>query len=578
MAKRRSRTLAASDELPAKRPQPDPEQHRQRRGTVSMDVDDGDAVIALPEAAEPTNALAGPEEGAQQASARTHSPLHLSNAPAESGGETSPGDGLIMSSESFQAQNRLETLGAAEMLAVHILGAIVLGPVSDTLSILRRDDALSFSAYMSMTTLFRFCKRMFGDQPFLTALDGDLVAPDHRHAIRKLNLATWFLAVVGLEPTANLVMLHDHFIDTFALERGRLLKASAALYLELKTQLFIQLRRATDRSNEELLGHIFPINLGSLLLAGRPDGCRLLRREEMLIEQAGRRCELLYTRAQAPGAAVSLAAMFPWEDFLHRVLAYGRQHWHELVMPPDVKLGKPARASRASRRLPRPRARRQRAPAAAGSMVDGSDDVELSFSPEAFTSHDADGANPSTAPRSVEIGPAEGEPSEGPDIGGETMHSSARPAPTSTQALYEAARMAAAANASPSARRTTSMGQRRAWTDEEEQTLLIALDKVNGPHWSQILELYGAGGSVSEALKDRNQVQLKDKARNIKLFFLKAEGRVPPCLQAVTGDLRTRAPNLAARHDLDRRARRPGPANPVVDKGPPSDEPATGPM
>jgi len=57
---------------------------------------------------------------------------------------------------------------------------------------------------------------------------------------------------------------------------------------------------------------------------------------------------------------------------------------------------------------------------------------------------------------------------------------------------------------------------------------------------SQILSLYGRGGSVNEVLKDRNQIQLKDKARNLKLWYLKMGNEVPPCLRGVTGELRKR--------------------------------------
>ena len=57
---------------------------------------------------------------------------------------------------------------------------------------------------------------------------------------------------------------------------------------------------------------------------------------------------------------------------------------------------------------------------------------------------------------------------------------------------------------------------------------------------SQILSLYGRGGSVSEVLKDRNQIQLKDKARNLKLWYLKMGNEVPACLRGVTGELRKR--------------------------------------
>lgn len=84
---------------------------------------------------------------------------------------------------------------------------------------------------------------------------------------------------------------------------------------------------------------------------------------------------------------------------------------------------------------------------------------------------------------------------------------------------------------------------------------MAGLDAVKGPHWSQILALYGHKGSINEILKDRNQVQLKDKARNLKLFFLKSGIEVPHYLQSVTGELKTRAPSQAARREAEERAR-----------------------
>lgn len=84
---------------------------------------------------------------------------------------------------------------------------------------------------------------------------------------------------------------------------------------------------------------------------------------------------------------------------------------------------------------------------------------------------------------------------------------------------------------------------------------MAGLDQVKGPHWSQILGLYGPEGTINTVLKDRNQVQLKDKARNIKLFFLKSDFEVPSYLQQVTGELKTRAPTQAARREAEERAR-----------------------
>lgn len=124
-----------------------------------------------------------------------------------------------------------------------------------------------------------------------------------------------------------------------------------------------------------------------------------------------------------------------------------------------------------------------------------------------------------------------------------------------TQVLYEQARQASANKSSPHARRPGLPSQRKPWTQEEENALMAGLDQVRGPHWSQILALYGPKGQISEILKGRNQVQLKDKARNLKLFFLKSNIEVPYYLQCVTGELKTRAPSLAQRKEAEERAR-----------------------
>ncbi|EGY19998.1 hypothetical protein VD0002_g9365 [Verticillium dahliae] len=121
--------------------------------------------------------------------------------------------------------------------------------------------------------------------------------------------------------------------------------------------------------------------------------------------------------------------------------------------------------------------------------------------------------------------------------------------------LYDRARQAALSKNTNPQRREGGSSTRRPWSQEEEKALMTGLDKVQGPHWSQILSLYGAGGSISNILKDRSQVQLKDKARNLKLFFLKSNSEMPYYLQAVTGELKTRAPGQAARKEAEEKAR-----------------------
>ena len=130
-----------------------------------------------------------------------------------------------------------------------------------------------------------------------------------------------------------------------------------------------------------------------------------------------------------------------------------------------------------------------------------------------------------------------------------------------TQVLYERARQAATAKSSPTSRRAGLPSQRRPWTNEEENALMAGLDRVKGPHWSQILAMFGPGGTINESLKDRNQVQLKDKARNLKLFFLKSGIEVPYYLQCVTGELKTRAPAIASKNEAKEREKQQGEAD-----------------
>ncbi|RGP68001.1 telomeric dna-binding factor trf1 [Fusarium longipes] len=121
--------------------------------------------------------------------------------------------------------------------------------------------------------------------------------------------------------------------------------------------------------------------------------------------------------------------------------------------------------------------------------------------------------------------------------------------------LYDKARQAALSKNASHTRREGLHSTRRPWTQEEEKALMAGLDMVKGPHWSQILTLFGQNGTISDILKDRTQVQLKDKARNLKLFFLKTNSEMPYYLQAVTGELKTRAPTQAARKEAEERAR-----------------------
>jgi hypothetical protein len=66
----------------------------------------------------------------------------------------------------------------------------------------------------------------------------------------------------------------------------------------------------------------------------------------------------------------------------------------------------------------------------------------------------------------------------------------------------------------PAQRRPGVPSAKRPWATVEEGCLMMGLEMAERPHWSQILALFGRGGSHDEQLKDRTEVQLKDRARN----------------------------------------------------------------
>jgi hypothetical protein len=73
--------------------------------------------------------------------------------------------------------------------------------------------------------------------------------------------------------------------------------------------------------------------------------------------------------------------------------------------------------------------------------------------------------------------------------------------------------------------------ERKAWSLPEEQRL-IDLIAAHGPAYSKILK--ADADEVEPRLQSRGQVQLKDKARNIKFAYLKAGDQLPDGFGAVS--------------------------------------------
>jgi len=439
------------------------------------------------------------------------------------------------------------------------------GTYAEALDIVTQPDSPHGQAYNIAKTLFQQTKKTYTTEAFLSADELQFKAIDQRSTIRKSNLATFLSAVFGSEEI-GFFPLNEHFLDTFVPDGGRLLKPQGSLYLDLKTQAYISAISANEQCKDEILDNLFPANMGEILMSRRGGGKQLPPSEQDFVNRLGhRRSHLIRFPAE-----VSLTDNYAWHDFLKGISGYVNKYHETFVVLPsgnsqlhfatagiDCTRTK-SRQKTASHGAPHPdmtgrpshhetpqsplplSVRHERLAAPATERVSLAP-VYQTHSADSHIQPNAQTGGNEQATR--EISPDDKLFGPSPSFAGASPLAEL-PVPQQwlpTKVLYERARLAAASSYPAIARRSSLKLQRHPWTNEEETALMAALDIVKGPHWAQILALFGPGGTISEALKDRNQVQLKDKARNLKLFFLKSGIEVPYHLQCVTGDLKTRA-------------------------------------
>lgn len=270
--------------------------------------------------------------------------------------------------------------------------------------------------------------------------------------------------------------LNEFFMETFVPLGHRLLKWQGAIYLELKTQTYISALINSDGNPEEMLDELFPPDLDAQILTRHPDAPSLSPSEQDFIDRS--RARKSYLLAE-PTSNESLKKELPKK---YQWSDFVREFASCITKNVDGIMNVPVRSQAVSG-------------GAKGATAD----------PNGQNAANGAANGPLAAVQNLSI-------NSKPGGGGSESRKAASAASTI----------------------------RQPWTKPEEDALLAGLERVNGPHWSQILALYGRGGSVSEVLKDRNQVQLKDKARNLKLWYLKTGKEVPPSLRGVTGELRKR--------------------------------------
>lgn len=418
----------------------------------------------------------------------------------------------------------ISTLPVLDNLASQLLRVFAVGPYQKIIDLASLADTPAGAAFRDLTSLFEFSKRLYSEEdPFLSVehlapgmwKEGDKTPTMFRSreqsielTLRKVNLATFLAATLGTIEV-GFFHLNESFLDVFCPANsldpvnsmsnmsaasmtlqsgvntiigdkvGKILKPLASLYLDLKTQAYISAVEAGERSSEEILEDILPTNMEDILLERR--GVKVLSPTEVDFVN---RCKLRKETLLKYPADQNLSEEYEWFAFLKDMFDFVSKNMSFLIW------GKKGKTPRVERRD-------------TAKNTPHSDEVLRSTSPaldaavEAATGHEIDEITSALLPSEIQE---------------QQIHLRINP------------------------RMQGKGGSRRPWAREEEKALRHALE-MKGPQWSTILELFGQGGRINEALKNRTQVQLKDKARNWKMFFLKLGLPVPQYLQKVTGDL-----------------------------------------
>ncbi|KAH7346431.1 telomere repeat binding factor-domain-containing protein [Rhexocercosporidium sp. MPI-PUGE-AT-0058] len=452
---------------------------------------------------------------------------------------------------------RIFSLPILESLSTQILSTLAQGPYSETIRIVQDPDSELGQAYATLKSLFDQTKRIYSkDGFFLSADELNIKEPEHRATIRTTNLASFSAAVFA--SSVGFYELSSSFIDIVTPDGACLEKEPGELLVNLKTQMYLSMVTSEEQTDtkEDVLEEMFPYDFEEVLKQRHPD-IPLSQDEHDFVKSINARREYLMNEPTDVDAIQALSERFGWEGFLTGVSSYLRKNYEPLLAPYMKRHALTAPAS--PRRTPAAENHQTTVNNFQSANGASSFDQDISMHAQLAADEVLKALGYNIQPQQNAVAQ---QPTQHPTPNGSLLPPDLRntvPYPTQsapTQVLYEKARRAASTKANTaSARRPGTPSQRRPWTNEEENTLMAGLDQVKGPHWSQILALYGPNGSLNDVLRDRNQVQLKDKARNLKLFFLKSGIEVPYYLQCVTGELKTRAPSQAAKREAEQRAR-----------------------
>ncbi|KAK8208069.1 TTAGGG repeat binding factor [Zalaria obscura] len=416
-------------------------------------------------------------------------------------------DPSILYNQDASLHLKLQSLSVLDNLSTQIIMKLAKGSLAETRKVYSRDT------------------------PFIDAIAIQLLSTPYQEIIRKANKAM-FISSILEGHDISFFHLNEFFLEIFVPMGQRLLKWQGAIFLELKTQTYISALMNSDGPTEALLDELFPQDLQDRLISRHPDGPNLTPSETDFLERANARRKYLLAESATGNASKTLPMKYEWQDFLREFAsAIGKNVENILNSPTRAPFGNTSQSYSQNGLLPP----RQPNPSLPSSMQQPPIDTQTASAQSGQSS--VPGAQSSWS----DITKTQTPQAPGPSIAVTTQVDRARASPfVASQSTVSSP--TSRGTGEKKAPRSGPVGgtPRQPWKQEEEDALLAGLTEVKGPHWSQILSLYGRGGSISEVLKDRNQIQLKDKARNLKLWYLKMGNDVPACLRGVTGELRKR--------------------------------------
>lgn len=484
----------------------DPQQQQQQQNEEQLHLEERDqAHTELSEQQQQQQVPKSPSEHAKSASpapvvttaAAVPQPTTVPSSASEAGNAFDP-----------QTQLCVNSLPLLDNLATQILTILAKGSQDTLLKAVVEPESKEGIAFTSMLNVFEQVKKMYTKEPFLVPpeVDETIAKTNKQKAVlQRANLTTFVCAIFG-STQVGFFHLNKYFIDAFVGENGRLLKSQGALYLELKTQAYISaMKQDQEEPLEETLDELFPDDIDKTLLA-RKTRSRALVPSEL---DFANRCKKRRENLQAESSADELSERYDWLNFVRDLHDYISKNINQLINENSC-----------------------RCDLEGGDSKDPSS-VSVENRPSYHVWHSQITNRRRPEPKIKATAKSDDSNAEQDNTTASTYHS-----------MRVTNANGHTATSTPS--RTGTQYYRRPWTREEEAALMHGLDKVQGPHWSQILELHGAGGTISEVLKDRTQVQLKDKARNLKLFFIKGGHELPPVLKYVTGDSRRGKKKAAA--------------------------------